>query len=119
MCGGYCTTTLEISEAGAVLIRSARGARGGDALPDQTIRAPLSAGEWNAFVQLAAEAKFDGLPSVIGCPDCADGGAESLTVEYGRRKSSVSIEYGAKIDAVAGLLEKVRAKRTQMTPAEQ
>ena len=117
MCVGYCSTRLEISEAGAVLTRSSRGGRGGANLPDQRFTAPLSVGEWREIVQLAADARIGGLPDTIGCPDCADGGAESLTIA-GATERTITFEYGARIGEAQPLLERVRALRARLTPAE-
>ncbi len=117
MCVGYCTTRLEISEGRAVLIREARGGRGapGD-LPDQRYTAALTANEWSDLARLAATTNFNSLPSVIGCPDCADGGAESLTVNGSGASRSVSFEHGAAIAQAQPLLDRVRALRTRLTP---
>lgn len=113
MCVGYCTTRLEISEAGAVLTRQARGGRGAPDLPDQRFTAPLSAAEWESFARLAAQTDLSALPDVIGCPDCADGGAETLST--GAR--SVTFDFGAPLSQAQPLLERVRALRAQLTPA--
>ncbi|MBY0422412.1 MAG: hypothetical protein K2Q06_08920 [Parvularculaceae bacterium] len=118
MCVGYCTTRLELTEAGAVLTRQGRGGRGVVALPDQVIRAPLAPGEWREIARLAEAARFEGLPPVIGCPDCADGGAESISVESGGGTKSVSFDHGAKVEGLEGLLEKAREKRAAMTPSD-
>ena len=80
MCIGYCATRLEISEGQAILVRDAHGGRGNQDLPAQRITAALSPSEWQEVARLAAATKLDGLPPIIGCPDCADGGAESLTI---------------------------------------
>lgn len=112
MCVGYCTTRLEISAAGAVLTRQARGGRGAPDLPDQRFTAPLSAAEWDAFARLAAQTDLSALPDVIGCPDCADGGAETLSL--GAR--SVTFDFGASLNEAQPLLERVRALRAQLTP---
>ena len=117
MCVGYCSTRLELSEAGAVLTRSSRGGRGGASLPDQRFAAPLSAGEWQEIAQLAANARIAALPDTIGCPDCADGGAESLTIS-GAQERTITFEHGATIAQAQPLLERVRAMRTRLTPAE-
>lgn len=117
MCVGYCSTRLEISEAGTVLVRSSRGGRGGVTLPDQRIAAPLAAGEWQEIAQLAANARIAALPDTIGCPDCADGGAETLTIA-GATERTITFEFGARIEEAQPLLERVRALRTRLTPAE-
>ncbi|MBP6011805.1 MAG: hypothetical protein KBA31_06215 [Alphaproteobacteria bacterium] len=118
MCVGYCTTKLEITEGGAVLVRESRGGRGAVELPTQTFKSPLTAGEWQEVVRLAGAAKFDGLPAVIGCPDCADGGAESLTVEGAGAAKTVSFDHGAKVDGLQPLLDRVRDLREKLTPKE-
>jgi hypothetical protein len=117
MCMGYCSTRLEISEGQAVLIRSARGGRGGaQDLPEQRFTAQLKPNEWQEIARLAENTKLDGLPAVIGCPDCADGGAESLTIEGAGAAKTISFEHGATIEQAQPLLERVRALRATLTP---
>ncbi|MCR6643989.1 MAG: hypothetical protein NVV62_05425 [Terricaulis sp.] len=113
MCVGYCTTRLEISAAGAVLTRQARGGRGAPDLPDQRFTAPLSAAEWDAFARLAAQADLSALPDVIGCPDCADGGAETLSINGAR---SITFDFGAPLSEAQPLLTRVRALRARLMP---
>ena len=120
MCVGYCMTRLEIAEGEAVLIRQARGGRGAPQdLPDQRFAAPLSSAEWRDLAGLAAETSFDGLPPVIGCPDCADGGAESLSIIGSSEPRSVSFDYGAEVAQAQALLDRVRALRERLTPREE
>lgn len=116
MCVGYCTTRLEITEGEAVLIRQGRGGRGAPQdLPDQRFTQPLTAEEWREFSRLAAEADLQALPDVIGCPDCADGGAESLTIGAGR---TITFDHGAPIAEAQPLLDRVRELRARLTPSE-
>jgi hypothetical protein len=118
MCVGYCTTRLEISQGRAVLIREARGGRGAPQnLPPQRFATVLTPEEWDAFEHLAANTDLTGLPPVIGCPDCADGGAESLTIE-GDQAQTISFEFNASVPRAAPLLERVRALRTRLMPAQ-
>jgi hypothetical protein len=118
MCVGYCTTRMEISKDQAVLVREARGGRGSQDLPDQRIAAPLQAGEWDEIARLAAAAKIDGLPEVIGCPDCADGGAETLSIVGPGRNKTIKFDHGASIAEAQPLLDRVRAIRTRMMPPQ-
>lgn len=119
MCVGYCTTRLEISQGRAVLIREARGGRGAPQnLPAQRFTTVLTPDEWDSIKQLAATTNLTGLPPVIGCPDCADGGAESLTIESSGAPQSISFEHNASIAQAAPLLERVRALRARLMPAE-
>jgi hypothetical protein len=117
MCMGYCKTRLEISPGQAVLVREPWG-RGDRNQPVQRTTAPLDAGEWQEIARLAAAAKIDGLPDVIGCPDCADGGAESLTIVAPGRNKTITFDHGAKIAEAQPLLDRVRAIRTRMTPPQ-
>lgn len=120
MCVGYCTTRLELSEGQAVLIREARGGRGvpTPAEPTQRFSRALSATEWAEIQRLAAQADLDALPDVVGCPDCADGGAEGLTIEGPDGAESVSLEFRAEIPQAQALLDRVREIRAALTPED-
>jgi len=119
MCMGYCKTTLEISETEAVLTREAYGRGAGANLPLQRLTTPLTAQEWQDLVAAAtaAAAAFDTLPERIGCPDCADGGAESLAIIAPGRDKTVTFDHGASIAGVQPLLDQVRALRLRLSPS--
>ena len=120
MCVGYCTTRLEISQGQAVLIRQARGGRGApDSAPDQCFTTTLSPSEWQEIARLAANADLSSLPPVIGCPDCADGGAESLSIVGADGQRSISFDHGADIAQAQALLDRVRALRARLAPHEE
>lgn len=118
MCVGYCSTRLEISAGQAVLVRSLRGGRGAQELPEQRFTQSLTPAEWGEIARLAAAAKLDGLPAVIGCPDCADGGAELLTIVGPSGEKTISFEHGAAIEQAQPLLVRVRALRTALLPKD-
>jgi hypothetical protein len=111
-CVGYCTTRLEISEGHAVVTFEASGGPGPGDQPDQRVSVPLSRAEWQEIADLAANAKLSDLPLVMGCPDCDDGGAESLIIVGPSATRSVSFEYGALVGPVQPLLDRLRALRT-------
>jgi len=117
MCVGYCTTRLEITEGQAMLVREARGGRGGPQnLPEQRFTAELSASEWQEIARLAANADLQSLPDVIGCPDCADGGAEALTITGAGGARTVTFDHGASVAEAQPLLDRVRALRERLMP---
>jgi hypothetical protein len=120
MCVGYCTTRLEITEGEAVLIREARGGRGAPnpSLQPQRSSTPLTPAEWQEIQRLAAATDLTIVPDTVGCPDCADGGAEGLTIESPTGAESVSLEFRADLPAAQPLLNRVRALRDQLTPQE-
>ncbi|MEQ1866060.1 MAG: hypothetical protein ABL996_15600 [Micropepsaceae bacterium] len=117
MCMGYCKTRLELSPGKAVLVREP-GGRGAPTLPVERKEEALAPQEWKEIADLAAAAKIDGLPDVIGCPDCADGGAESLSIVGPGRNKTITFDHGAKVDEAQSLLDRVRAIRTRMTPPQ-
>lgn len=116
MCVGYCKTTLVITETEAVLIRESYGRGSGVPLPNLRVATRLTAQEWQdiAAAVTAAAAAFDTLPDRMGCPDCADGGTETLTLMGPGREKTVTFEYGATIAGVQPLLEQVRALRLRL-----
>jgi hypothetical protein len=118
MCVGYCMTKLEIVEGEAVLTRDGRSGRDLAELPDQRFVAPLSDEDWSEFARLAAAAKLADLPVVIGCPDCADGGAESLTIIGAGGEKTIKFDFGADIKEAAPLLARVRALREKLLPKQ-
>jgi hypothetical protein len=119
MCVGYCKTTLEITETEAVLVSEQYGRGSGADLAPQRASTPLTAEEWQDIVAAAtaSAAAFDSLPDRIGCPDCADGGAESLTIVVLGQPMTVVFDYGASIDGVQPLLDRVRAIRLRLKPS--
>ncbi len=115
MCAGYCTTRLEVSDGQAVLVRQARGGRGALEMPEQRIAKTLTPDEWRAIARLAETTELDDLPPVIGCPDCADGGAESLSIVRSSDTRTVTFDHGARIEQAQPLLDRLRDLRARMT----
>ena len=111
-CLGYCRTTLEITEAGITYIEEAPR---GD-LPAVRRTAALSSSEWEALVDAVDRRAIEALPETIGCPDCADGGAESLEVTGADWRKGVTFEHGATIPQLQPLLSRVRTLRTRFPP---
>ena len=99
----YCTTRLRVTGRQAVLTRESRE------LPDVTTETQLTVAEADALADAAARARFAGLGPVVGCPDCADGGAEALTVMVGDEQHTVTFEYEARLDALEPLLGQMRS----------
>jgi hypothetical protein len=110
-CVGYCKTTLEITPERMVFLEESPR---GDRAPRQR-SAAITAEEWNALVAAVDRGKIESLPTQIGCPDCADGGAESLEVVGAEWQRRVTFEFGASIAGLQPLLEKVRALRTRVS----
>lgn len=100
-----CETSLEISGGAVTFIARSRTGR------QERQSGMLSVGEWANLERRAREARFDGLAPVIGCPDCADGGAESVSVVSSGSSRNVTFEFGADVPPVAPLVESLREIR--------
>ncbi|MDQ7063295.1 MAG: hypothetical protein Q9P90_03515 [candidate division KSB1 bacterium] len=96
-CFGYCYTTLSLDSAG---ISFQQGSWHPQNFPPRRIYAELDTAAWNALQQTFDPQAFSRLDTVIGCPDCADGGAEWLEIHTGAGVKRVTFEYG---DSLAGL----------------
>lgn len=103
----FCETALEVADG---FVTFTKKSRVGDVERQQ---ARLSAEEWASLKQRALDARFEGLAPVIGCPDCADGGAESVAVVSANASKSVTFEYGATIPSIAPLVESLRVIRAR------
>jgi hypothetical protein len=110
MCLGYCRSALEI-RADHITYRL---------FDDRTALPPLErtvvtgASEWQALCSAVSRDAIAKLPSVIGCPDCTDGGAESLEVRTDAWSKTVAIEYRAQVPELQPLLDQVRAIRDRL-----
>lgn len=109
-CVGYCRSTLEISgERATYRLVDPRAA-----LPDVERTVTVAAAEWDALRSAVDRSRIESLPGVIGCPDCADGGAESLEVVADDWSRSITFEYQAAVPSIQPLLDRVRALRQRL-----
>src|SRR5688500_4593040 len=91
-CLGYCRATLEVTAEGMVYIEE--GTRQSN-LPTVRRTAPISATEWRELTEAVDREVIESLPATIGCPDCADGGAESVEVVAPDWRDEVTFEFNA------------------------
>jgi hypothetical protein len=112
-CLGYCKTTLEISAEGIVFLEEAT--RPGS-LPPVRRTAPITAVEWSQLTDLVDRRAIESLPPTVGCPDCADGGAESVEVVASDWREQVTFELGARLPELDPLLTRLRAIRERFPP---
>jgi hypothetical protein len=106
-CLGYCRATLEVTAGGMTLVEdSPRGD-----VPPVRRTAAISDSEWRQLTALVNRGVFEALPATVGCPDCADGGAESLEVVSSDWQDAVTFEYGAVMPPLQPLLESMRTLR--------
>lgn len=105
MCRGYCYnesifkkgTQTSIKRAWSDTISNPEKISNKD-LPDLT---------WNKLKGSIKLDEFYKLPEVIGCPDCADGGASWLEIKTADRTHRVTYEYGNIPKELTGLTAEV------------
>jgi hypothetical protein len=106
----YCTTRLRVADQQAVVTLESRS---GQSLESRT---ELSASDADSLAETAASTRFEGVGPVIGCPDCADGGAESLSVTADGETRTVTFEYAARVAELEPLLGQMRSLLARTRP---
>ena len=90
MCVGYCTNEITISDLKITYSKIQRTPK-----PDtKNCTKPITAEEVEVIKNLLNSEKIAALPEVIGCPDCADGGAEWVAINADGKNYKVTFEYG-------------------------
>ena len=107
----YCSSRLEVSPQEAVLTYESRE------------RAPIvqrrahDATRWSKVTSALDPEGLRALPDVVGCPDCADGGAESVAVAFvDGQVDQVTFEYHSDVPGVDALADALREIRTTFDP---
>lgn len=103
MCMGYCTQVLTLSEGLAEKTVTPRGG--------ENQQAKTCAKNFDGFSSLASKIDAEGflaLDEQIGCPDCADGGAEWIEVTTPEGSKRVVYEYGKEPREVLGIINQLR-----------
>lgn len=111
-CLGYCLTETYIDE-GQVIVKKIR--RGPDA-DTITNSSAISKEKINTIIDGVDFGQFENLPETIGCPDCADGGAEWLELTYGKTVKKVTFEYGDDIKGIAKAVNQLRKLTEELSP---
>ena len=87
-CIGFCNRSISIRESKIDFAKSGRDSA------TKVCDKAASNEEWNLLVKSIDYIKFSKLDTIIGCPDCADGGAEWIEIKSGDKKHKVVFEYG-------------------------
>lgn len=107
-CAGYCINELTIVGTDVDFI-----AKGNPQLeiPERLLEGTITTAEYQALIDAIDMEALFALDDVIGCPDCADGGAEWIEVTNNEGVRKVTFEYNAEIPQIRPLLDKVRVIR--------
>ncbi len=104
-CRGYCFKETRFRPGTAETLQ-----KGWDTVqyPTQLGLETIPADLWPKFVAAFAADSFFRSEERIGCPDCADGGAEWLEVRYLDKTHRVTFEYGSSPTGMERLLDALR-----------
>ncbi|MDG1889924.1 MAG: beta-propeller domain-containing protein [Verrucomicrobiota bacterium] len=106
-CLGYCETSLHVEPNR--LTFQARA-------PDQSLptfrQSDYGNSDWNRLIPLIDWKAFLEISEKIGCPDCADGGAEWIEISVPGRTHRVTFEYGASVKEMGPILKSLRLLRS-------
>ncbi|WP_421893070.1 hypothetical protein [Marinoscillum sp.] len=112
-CIGYCVRETTLNGQQITVQAISRD----DDKATKTKVAELSKAEALAIRSGIDVRQFQELPATIGCPDCADGGAEWLEMQINGESVRVTFEYGADIDGIKAGVLRLRELTHEMDPA--
>ncbi len=117
MCAGYCWSELRLDSTDALFTKKqmGRGMPDSSKYPEVNLPGKITVQEWNDLVAAVDMNAFNALDSIIGCPDCADGGSEWVSIESKGTVRKVTFENGAKIAPIDALVTKLRTIRATFT----
>lgn len=88
-CIGYCKSSLTITQDKITLTKAGWG----DTVKTVIQSKPIEMEKWDSLLTLLNVDEVVNLPEYIGCPDCADGGAEWVEVLTADVHHKVTFEY--------------------------
>lgn len=109
MCAGYCQKDYVLNGTNVTLTTSSNN--NPTQYPTRTCQTTISQESWTSLKDFVNLDAFNKLPERLGCPDCADGGAEYIEIESGDQRHRVTFEYGKTIPGFESLVSNLRAQR--------
>lgn len=116
MCIGYCNKDMELVGTKALFAKSSL--RDPAKYPTRTCTKMLTESKTANLNALAQFNEFRKQPEVIGCPDCADGGAEYIELQVGTLRHRVKFDYGKTIPGFETLVKELRVQRDLFNDCE-
>jgi hypothetical protein len=105
-CLGYCQFDLTITESAIVFHKNGFDLEG--LLPEISATEIIDAENWEELVYKIDFASFLSLDSIIGCPDCTDGGAEWVEIKNRDIIYKVTFEYLDEPDEFSAYIDILR-----------
>lgn len=117
MCvGNSCQKDYVFNGTSVTLTQS--GTRTQSQSPARTCQSRLSAAEWSTLKVASNLDAFQKQPEIIGCPDCADGGAEYIELQQGDSKHRVTFPFGKTIPGFEPLVDALRQQRERFAECQ-
>lgn len=106
MCLGYCIHDIKITSDEIYFSKNGHVIDG--LLPEVTLSTPIEMRYWQTLTAQVNFDEFNQLDSVIGCPDCADGGAEWIEIRHNGHVHKVIFEYMNEPETVSPFISYLR-----------
>jgi len=116
-CLGYCKNQMELNEEVATLMKKGWNELG--ALPDVQCTRTLGSQEFDNILDSIDLSIFILLDEVIGCPDCADGGAEWVEISFDTTTHRVTFEYMNEPKELANVVPIMRELMASITGCDE
>lgn len=101
MCVGYCNNSILLKLDTISYFRSGWN----DQVEPTKCTENMPQLSWDSIKKAVDLNEFFALPEIMGCPDCADGGAEWLEIEnISGKKYKVTFEYGKEPEVLKSII---------------
>ena len=111
MCRGYCQQSINLTSLPSQLTAAKQANFDQPAYPLVKRSFAFPASQWNQVIGLVDLKTFRALEDRIGCPDCADGGAEWIQIDGTDGTKRVTFENGRSVKGIEALIDKLRQLR--------
>lgn len=110
-CLGYCQQAINITSRPSNVLATKRSNGDDKTYPPLQKRYRFPQKQWNELIALVNLERIRALPNRIGCPDCADGGAEWIEIDATDGTKRVTFEYGSSVEGIETFLARIRKLR--------
>lgn len=110
-CLGYCLRSINITRSPLQLISSKKPHWNEVQYPSVERKYSFTFAQWQDLIALLDLDLIQSLDDRIGCPDCADGGAEWIQVDWSTKTKRITFEYGKLVSGIEELIKRMRLLR--------
>lgn len=110
-CRGYCRQSINVTPNPSQVTVSREPNFDQGSYPPVHVNFPVDTNEWTELVDLVDLETIEAMDERIGCPDCADGGAEWIQIDWSNGSKRVTFENGQTVERIEKLVRKLRDLR--------